>query len=201
VSPEFVEKPSQLLDAQYGRVGVKTVHFEVAVSRAIYETAEGLPNAQDIAASWVDRGFDGCWVFALGTNDATNVAAGSAVGLEERIDSMMSEANGAPVLWVNLRSINAVGFAGEPYMEEWDRALQGACSKYPNMRIYDWASEAQERWYSDDGVHFTAEGNAARARRIADSLREAFPKGADPDVVPKSGCLVGSGDSRGHRQA
>jgi lysophospholipase L1-like esterase len=192
VSAEFVEKPKQLIQNQYARVGVKTAHLEVAVARSIYETADGIPNAEAVATAWADKGFDGCWVFALGTNDATNVAAGSTVGLDERIDSMMSVAKDAPVLWVNLRSHDATGYAAESNMQDWDDALLKACQKYPNMRVYDWASDAKSKWFSDDGVHFTAEGNAARARLIADALRVAFPSGADPATPPEDGCVVGS---------
>ncbi len=79
-------------------------------------------------------------------------------------------------------------------MEIWNDALLRACERYPSMRVYDWASDARDEWFGDDGVHFTAQGNAARGRLIADALREAFPYGGDPSVPPASGCLVGPGD-------
>ena len=46
---------------------------------------------------------------------------------------------------------------------------------YPNMRVYDWASEVKDDWFIDDGIHFTSEGYAARAHQIANGLAEAFP--------------------------
>jgi len=193
VSEQYVINPRQLIAARYARVGVRTAHFEVALSRSIFESGDGLPNAEDVAASWADQGFDGCWVFALGTNDAANVAAGSAVGIEERIETMMSVAGDDPVLWVNLRTLNPSGLAAESSMQEWNEALEDACVRHPAMRIYDWARDARDEWFGEDGVHFTAEGNAARARLIAGALREAFPEGGDPSAPSGTGCLVGAG--------
>jgi peptidoglycan/LPS O-acetylase OafA/YrhL len=194
VSEQYVTDPGQLIAARYARVGVKTAHFEVALARSIYESGDGLPNAEDVATSWRDQGFHGCWVFALGTNDSANVAAGSAVGLDERIETMMSVAGEDPALWVNLRTLNAGGFAAEPNMLRWNEALEDACAEHPTMRVYDWASDAEDKWFGEDGVHFSAEGNAARARLIANALREAFPEGGDPALPPESGCLVSAGD-------
>jgi peptidoglycan/LPS O-acetylase OafA/YrhL len=197
VSEQYVTDPGQLIAARYARVGVETAHFEVALARSIYESGDGLPNAEDVAGSWAGQGFEGCWVFALGTNDAANVAAGSAVGLEERIETMMSVAGEDPALWINLKTLDADGFAAESGMQEWNEALEDACAKHPTMRVYDWASDAKDEWFGEDGVHFTAEGNAARARLIAGALREAFPEGGDPSAPPDSGCLVGNGADRG----
>jgi lysophospholipase L1-like esterase len=105
---------------------------------------------------------------------------------------MMSVAGDDPALWVNLKTLNASGVAAESSMEDWNAALEDACAKHPNMRVYDWASDARDEWFGEDGIHFTAEGNAARARLIAGALREAFPEGGDPSVPPDSGCLVGT---------
>ena len=62
-------------------------------------------------------------------------------------------------------------------MQDWNRALLAACDRYPNMRIYDWASDVKDSWFIDDGIHFTTPGYAARGRLIADALAEAFPAG------------------------
>lgn len=131
-----------------------------------------------MAAVWVDRGFGGCWVLALGTNETANVAAGSNYDLEQRIDRMMSVVGDQPVLWVNVRSLLA---DGGPYdntnMLVWNNALREACDRYPNMRVYDWAGQVKDDWFVEDGVHFTEQGYAARSRGIADALRDAFPAG------------------------
>ena len=59
-------------------------------ARSIYEHYQGQPNANDVAVRWKSKGFRGCWVLALGTNEAADVAAGSSVGYDERIRIMMS---------------------------------------------------------------------------------------------------------------
>ena len=45
------------------------------------------PLLYDVASAWRDRGFDGCWVLALGTNEAANVSAGSNYSLESSTTS------------------------------------------------------------------------------------------------------------------
>lgn len=32
-------------------------------------------------------------------------------------------------------------------MPAWNDALEQACQRYPNMRVYDWAGEVQDAWY------------------------------------------------------
>ena len=49
-------------------------------ARSIEERFEGEPNAQEVAEAWKAEGYKGCWVLALGTNEAADVAAGSSVG-------------------------------------------------------------------------------------------------------------------------
>ncbi len=193
VSSDYLPDRKDQIAAQYGRVGATTQHLEVSGARSIYETFEGAPNAEDVATSWKQQGFDGCWVLALGTNEAANVAAGSTIGYDERIDNMMTVADGDPVLWVNVRSIVT---DGGPYdssnMQAWDKALLAACSRYPNMRIYDWSSEVKDDWFIDDGIHFTTQGYRARAKKIANALLNAFPAGGEVDAPDNTDCLVSS---------
>ncbi|HET7120783.1 MAG TPA: acyltransferase family protein [Solirubrobacterales bacterium] len=175
-SAEYLPIESQRIPSRYAEVGVKETHMEVQGARSIEEQFEGEPNAQEVAAAWKAEGFEGCWVLALGTNEAANVAAGSNVGERERIDKMMAIIGDDPVLWVNVRSLVE---AGDPYskenMEAWDEELVRACAVYPNMRIYDWASEVKNAWFIEDGIHFTSPGYAARAQLIAQALAHAFP--------------------------
>jgi hypothetical protein len=117
-------------------------------------------------------------VLALGTNEAADVYVGSPVGLAARIRQMMSVIGGQPVMWVNVKSLLATGPYSETNMLAWNRALIRACARYPNMRVYDWASVVRSRWFIPDGIHFTSRGYAARAHRIARALAEAFPAGA-----------------------
>ena len=191
ISPDYLPDPKRRISTRYAEVGARTQHIEISGARSIYERYEGLPNAEDVALAWQAQGFDGCWVLALGTNESANVAAGSNVGFEERIDAMMRAADGEPVLWVNVRTIESSGPYAETNMERWNEALLSACDRYPNMRIYDWASDAEDQWFIDDGIHFTTPGYAARAKLIADALLEAFPNGVDPAAATTSAsCLV-----------
>jgi peptidoglycan/LPS O-acetylase OafA/YrhL len=175
-SPEYLPIPGQRIEARYREVGVKEAHMEISGARSIEEQFEGEPNAQEVAEAWKNEGYKGCWVLALGTNEAANVAAGSNVGERERIDKMMAIIGHEPVMWVNVRSIVE---AGDPYsaenMEKWDEELVAACAAYPNMRIYDWASDVKNSWFIEDGIHFTSPGYAARAQLIAQALAHAFP--------------------------
>ena len=210
VSSTFQPDEKKLISAQYSRGGAKTVYLEVSGARSIYERFQGLPNAQEVAEVWRAEGFQGCWVLAMGTNEAANVGAGSAVGFAERIDSMMQVAGDEPVLWINVKSLVTSGPYSALNMEAWNEALLKACDEYPNMRIFDWASIVKDSWFVEDGIHFTTQGYAARSRLIARALFESFPPGWDevpaeegeqiaaeesdaPDApVTSSPCLVGS---------
>ena len=65
-----------------------------------------------------------------------------------------------------------------------------ACDRYPNMRIYDWASDVKDAWFIADGIHFTSPGYAARAKLIANALRDAFASPETTDGADASGCVV-----------
>jgi peptidoglycan/LPS O-acetylase OafA/YrhL len=180
----------QRIPARYTEVGAKEVRMEVQGATSIEEQFESMPNAQEVAAALKAEGFKGCWVLALGTNEAANIAAGSTVDERERIDKMMTIIGDEPVLWVNVRSLVE---AGDPYskgnMEKWDEELVIACATYPNMRVYDWASDVKDEWFIDDGIHFTSPGYAARAQLIADALAHAFPEKGETEGGAKK-CLV-----------
>jgi peptidoglycan/LPS O-acetylase OafA/YrhL len=187
---EYLPEEGQRIPARYGEVGVKEVHMEVQGATSIEEQFEGNPNAQEVAAAWKAEGFKGCWVLALGTNEAANVAAGSTIGEGERIEKMMAIIGDEPVLWVNVRSIVP---PGDPYskgnMEKWDEELVAACASYPNMRVYDWASDVKDDWFIEDGIHFTSPGYAARAQLIALALAHAFPEKGETEGGSKN-CVV-----------
>ncbi|HET9197187.1 MAG TPA: acyltransferase family protein, partial [Solirubrobacterales bacterium] len=187
---EYLPQEGQRIPARYAEVGAKEVHMEVQGATSIEEQFEGNPNAQEVAAAWKAEGFEGCWVLALGTNEAANVAAGSTIGERERIEKMMTIIGDEPVLWVNVRSIVP---PGDPYskgnMEKWDEELVAACASYPNMRVYDWASDVKDDWFIEDGIHFTSPGYAARAQLIALALAHAFPEKGETEGGSKN-CVV-----------
>jgi len=187
---EYLPIEAQRIPARYEEVGAKEVHMEVTGATSIEERFEGNPNAQEVAAAWKAEGFKGCWVLALGTNEAANVAAGSTVTERERIEKMMAIIGDEPVLWVNVRSLVE---AGDPYskgnMEKWDEELVAACASYPNMRVYDWAADVKDDWFIEDGIHFTSPGYAARAQLIANALAHSFPEKGETEGGSKN-CVV-----------
>ncbi len=187
VMPSYLPDPAQRLDALYARVGATTQDIQISPARSIVETLSGQANAEEVARELVREGFRGCWVLALGTNDTANIYAGSTVGRMDRIEGMMSAIGDQPVLWVNLKSLLASGPYSETNMQLWDRTLVQACARYPNMRVFDWASLANDSWFISDGLHYTSEGYAQRARLTAAALAHAFPASGGEEG---SGCVV-----------
>src|SRR5215469_1141376 len=187
VSSAYLPKPGERIVARYEDVGVHKVVTDISGARSVVEVLPGQVNGYDAVVNIRRNGFRGCWVIALGTNDTADVAAGSNVGLTTRIDRMMKAAHGEPVLWVNVRSLLSSGPYAESNMLRWDHTLVKECAKYPNMRVYNWASEVRRKWYISDGIHFTSIGYKHRAKMIADALARAFPAQGQ-----STGCLVGS---------
>jgi hypothetical protein len=177
VSPQWIANPAQRLRAQYLDVGVRHVRIDASGGRSIVEEMPGQLNGYRVATDWFQSGFRGCWVFALGTNDTANVAAGSNVGLAARIGELMSAAHGEPVMWVNTQTDLTSGPWSEANMQSWNKALVAACRSYPNMRIFNWAAMVRPGWHLADGIHYTSQGYVIRAHAIAAALARAFPDG------------------------
>ena len=187
VLPSFLPNPEQRLGAQYARVGATSQYLEISGARSIIETlseeqASGYALVRELKAN----GFDGCWVIALGMNDAANVYVGSMVGLETRVTRMMRVMGDAPVMWITVKTLLDSGPYAEANMQDWNRTVVDACAKYPNVRVFDWASLAQDSWYLSDGTHYTSEGSRQRARLSADALAHGFPASGEAS----SDCLV-----------
>jgi hypothetical protein len=189
VEADFLPDPAQRIPAQYARVGVSRSIMEVVGANSIVETLPGDQNGYEIAQGLVAQGYRGCWVMALGTNDAADVAVGSSVGLPARIQRMMSVIGHEPVLWVNVKTLLSSGAYAESNMQMWDNALLAACHSYPNMRVFNWAHLANPDWFTTDGIHYTSTGSAIRAAAIADALAVGFPAGPAPHASHSS-CVV-----------
>ena len=177
VAPAVLPAAAQRLQAQYAQVGVRHLRVDASGGRSIVEALPGQVNGYYTARGMAAHGFHGCWVIALGTNDSANIAAGSLASRASRIGQMMSAAHGQPVLWVNTRTLDTAGPYAEANMKLWNQALRQAQARYPNLRIFDWASVSQPGWYIPDGIHYTSAGYAARAHAIAGALVKAFPAG------------------------
>ncbi len=186
ISTDYLPDRGQRMAAQYARVGVRRSLFEITPATSIVETPKGTTDAYTLAQDLRHSGYRGCWVLALGTNDAADVYVGSNVGLSARIDRMMSAIGDQPVMWVNVKSLVPSGPYAEANMRRWDEALVQACSRYPEMRVFDWAGVAKDSWFIPDGIHYYSPGYAARAHLIADALAEAFPA----DGQSASRCVV-----------
>ena len=185
VSPLDLPDPAQRLAAQYRDVGVRHPWIDASGGRSMVEEMPGQINGYDTARTMVSSGFQGCWVIALGTNDTANVSAGSNVGRMARIQELMSVAHGAPVMWVNVKTLDASGPWSEANMQIWNDTLVQACQQYPNLRVFDWASVAQDGWFISDGIHYTPAGYAVRAHLIARALARAFPRSGQ-----SASCLI-----------
>ncbi len=178
ISPDYLPDPTQRIDAQYRDVGVSNVDLEIDGGTSILETVKaGQANAYQVTQNKIAGGYQGCWVLALGTNDTADVYVGSVENQTQRIDKMMSAIGNQPVLWLTVKSLLASGPYAETQMAKWNQALLSACARYPNMRVYDWASVAQDSWFINDGIHYTTTGYANRAHLIAAALAAAFPAG------------------------
>jgi len=175
VAPDYLADPAQRLNAQYEDVGVRRVSTDIEGARSVVETIPGTTNGHQAAQALDSAGYHGCWVLALGTNDTADVAIGSATSRAARIQQMMSAAHGQPVMWVDVISLLNSGPYAEANMRLWNTALRQACSRHPNMRIFDWASLARPTWFINDGIHYTSAGYAVRAQQIAEALAKAFP--------------------------
>jgi hypothetical protein len=184
MSALYLPDPAQRLDAQDHDVGVRTVTASIIDANSVVDALSGPADGFQAAGSeagggGADRrpatGSRDCWVVALGTNDTAAVAAGSGTGRLARIEDMMSAARGRPVLWVNVISLLSAGPYSEASMQRWNQTLLQACARYPNMRIFDWASVVRMRWFLNDGIRYTSGGYASRARQIAKALARAFP--------------------------
>jgi peptidoglycan/LPS O-acetylase OafA/YrhL len=186
-SADYLPDPAQRIDAQYARVGVTSFDSEISGARSVVERYKSEPNADDVAKRLVGQAYHGCWVFALGTNEAADVAVGSSIGFSDRVDKMMADVGTMPVMWVNVKSLVGSGPYAEKNMADWDNALAQACARYPNMRVFDWASAVNDSWFISDGIHFTTPGYAARSKMIADALAKSFPGGG---AAPSSSCVV-----------
>ncbi len=174
-SPSYIPNPRLRLPAQLNDVGVRVVYSEISGARSIVETYNGEPNAATVAQSHVSAGFRGCWIIAMGTNDSADVNVGSNVGLVARINRMMSIIGNQRVVWIDAITLLSSTPYAESGMQNWNQDLLAACSRYPNMRIFDWGSHAKRNYFIPDGTHYTSAGYVARSNLFARALAEAFP--------------------------
>jgi peptidoglycan/LPS O-acetylase OafA/YrhL len=186
MDPDYGLRRRERIDAQYREVGVDDVDTDILGARSIVEHYKDQPNAQEATARRMDDGYDGCWVFAMGTNEVANQYAGGVVDLDDRIALLMDEVDGQPAMWLSVKTLLDSGPWANAEMQKWNEALRDACEKYPNLRVYDWASQVRNRWFIPDGIHFTTPGYVKRAKRTAHALAVAYPF----EGTPSDDCFV-----------
>jgi peptidoglycan/LPS O-acetylase OafA/YrhL len=184
-STNYIPDPKLRLQAQLADIGVRTVYSEISGARSIVEIFNGIPNAATVARSHISAGFKGCWILALGTNEAADVNVGSNVGLVDRINRMMSIIGNQPVLWIDAITLLSSSPYADSGMQNWNQDLLAACGRHPNMRIFDWGGHAKRSYFISDGIHYYSPGYVARSNLFARALAEAFPAGrhANPSCL------------------
>ena len=174
-SSAYIRDPSKRIGGRYEGIGVQDVELEISGGRSVVEHLEDQEGGEAVARRLTRRGFSGCWVVDLATNDAANVDAGSGYGYTERIDRMMAVIGDDPVLWVDTRTTKERGHYASEHMRLFNQALEKAHARYPALQVFAWSEAARDEWFQTDGIHYTAEGYAFRAALIADALAAAFP--------------------------
>jgi hypothetical protein len=185
VSKQLLPNVDDRIGARYHAVGVERFWPEISGARSMVEKYKDQPNATEIVRRRRASGYDGCYVLALGTNDPANTS-GNVAMLSARIDAMMAQIGDTPVLWTTTKTLKHDGPYQNANMAHWNRAVIDACARHANMRVYDWASEVQDDWFTRDGIHFNSVGYRERAVRFAKALARAFPK----DGTPTHECVV-----------
>jgi len=157
-----------------------TAQLDAYGGRAILQKLPADPKTgKQAALDLVKSGFNGCWVVALGTNDTANVAAGASYTRAQAIDEMMKAIDPgakAPVMWVNTFTTKTTGSWANDNMRLWNEALSKALARWPNLKVFDWASLAAKGVAPfSDGIHHTTAGYAVRNKAIAEAYVGMFP--------------------------
>jgi hypothetical protein len=162
------------LITQLRRVGVEQLELEVSAGRMAVGGAVDKPSAQLVARGKLGSGYTGCWILAVGMNDAATEER-DRTGIAKRIEAVLAELRGAPVLWVTARTERTQGGYARANMQTWNEGLLAATHYHDNLAVYDWAAEARPEWYAADNVHYNTLGHHQRSARIAAALARAFP--------------------------
>jgi hypothetical protein len=111
-------------------------------------------------------------VVALGTNDM--ISKSESWYPAYAIDTVMEQAGGLPVLWVNLEFSPTGRADWRSRGVRFNRALQSATSRYPNLVIADWnkffTPKGQSRFVAD-GVHLSVTGYKTRTSYFINQMK------------------------------
>lgn len=170
--------------------GAEEVTDSVFGARATNQGYLDYPSAVQSVTELLSMGQDEdtCWVIATGVNDAANYAALPDYGYEQNpeeikanIRTMLDLLKGQMVMWNTVGTYQpSDAYYNNDNMKLFNKLLKEVAKEYPNVAIWDWASEVSEHsdWFiPGDGTHYLPEGNAERAKRFASALANAFPEG------------------------
>ncbi|MGI6797913.1 N-acetylmuramoyl-L-alanine amidase [Gordonia sihwensis] len=143
-------------------VGVKTIYYDVAGGRSAVEVVNGRPSAVDALAGLPEAD---CYVAAIGTNDGANIASGSAIGAEERIERLQAATSGKPLymLTISVGSNTGISGYGPDAAQKFNDAIK---AKLPADQVIPWAERASDELRAEDGIHDTPDGTNARAQTV-----------------------------------
>ena len=181
----YLSDPQRNAQVTYTSVGAHEVVADVTGARSTVESLEGDPSIRDSVQRLLDQGYgaDACWIIGAGVNDAANHAVGGSGEEDWRVDQIMELLGDAPVLWPTAATNLNSGPYDNANMAPFNKALLAARDRYPNLIVYDWASDVRPEWFlPGDDVHYQTEGNEKRAEYFAKALTLAFPTdGSAPD--------------------
>ena len=181
----YLSDPQRNAQVTYTSVGAHDVVADVTGARSTVESLEGDPSIRDSVQRLLDQGYgaDACWIIGAGVNDAANRAVGGSGEEDWRVDQIMELLGDAPVLWPTAATNLNSGAYDNANMAPFNEALLAARDRYPNLIVYDWASDVRPEWFlPGDDVHYQTEGNEKRAEYFAKALTLAFPTdGSAPD--------------------
>lgn len=148
----------------------------------------------------------GCWVIALGTNDAARTIQRDDNNLsgamsryrtkhfEFTIDRLMKRLGDRLAIWVDT-SVSAT-VTTPPYLPEgaaeWNAALNTVAKRYPNMVIVRWTEliALHPDWYDPSGYHYTTFGNLRRAEFVAATV-DSIGRPSRPGILGSLHRLLG----------
>lgn len=166
----------QAITSQLADIGVGDLRLDVSGGRSIVETLPNQANGVDAIKAIQSTGFSGCWVIALGTNDAANIAAGSNADAATRVRRVLDAVGGEPVLWLTASTVRADGHWARPNTVRWNGDLSSLAVGMGNVAVADWDAMASvQPWFVADGIHPNTAGLVARSQFIADTLRVYYP--------------------------
>lgn len=174
---DYISDAGDRATAQYKRVGVDKVVLDATGGRSIHERVNNEPNAAEGVDTLLGKGLRGCWVISMGVNDTGNIAAGSAIDANTRIDTIMNKLKDQDVLWPTITTVGRKDYYSKANMDKFNNAVKAATSRFPRLRVFDIAAKTDPAWFANgDGIHYAPAGAIARNRQFADALAAEFPE-------------------------